>query len=353
MQSMQDSTPSARGGVVSSQDPPSVSTPAVSVIIPAYNSAEYVTQALDSVLAQTLADCEVIVVNDGSPDTEQLDRVLEPYMGRIVYLRLDNRGPGGARNAAIQRARGEFVALLDSDDFWYPDFLAEQVERLKSDPLIDLVYSDAMLIGDSPHAGRTIMQRSPSRGVVNFESLLTGDCEVTTSTVVVRRRAMVESGLFDDSLRRCEDFELWLRMAHNGSAMGYQTKVLAAHRLRSESLSSDRIRMIESVLRVFKKVGTWQIPDSSRKLLQRNMQDFEARIELERARRNLVDRNYPEAARGLARANDFYRSVKIKIAITLLRVAPSLLREIYLLRDRVFDTYMKLRYKPQGRMPRT
>jgi glycosyltransferase involved in cell wall biosynthesis len=350
---MQDSTPFGSSGVVSSQDPPSVSTPAVSVIIPAYNSAEFISQTLDSVFGQTLNDCEVLVVNDGSPDTEHLERALEPYLSRIVYIRLDNRGPGGARNAAIQRARGEFVALLDSDDLWYPDFLAEQVQRLKSDPAIDLVYCDAMLIGDSPHAGRSIMQRSPSRGAVNFESLLSGDCEVTTSTVVARRRALIDSGLFDESLRRCEDFELWLRMAYRGTRMSYQTKILAAHRLRSQSLSSDRIRMIESVLRVLQKVGAWQLPDSSRKLLQQNIQDYQARIELERARRNLVERKYAEAAQGLARANDFYRSAKIRLALPLLRVAPSFLRRVYLLRDRIFEAYMRLRYQPQGRRPRT
>jgi glycosyltransferase involved in cell wall biosynthesis len=352
MQTMQDSTPFSTGGVVSSQDPPPVSTPTVSVIIPAYNSADFISQTLDSVFAQTLNDCEVIVVNDGSPDTEQLERALQPYLSRILYIRLDNRGPGGARNAAIQRARGEFVALLDSDDIWYPDFLVEQVQPLKANPSIDLVYCDAMLIGDSPHAGRTIMQRSPSRGAVNFESLLSGDCEVTTSTVVARRRALIDSGLFDESLRRCEDFELWLRMAHRGSGMSYQRKVLAAHRLRSQSLSADRIRMIESLLRVLKKVGAWQLPDATRKLLQQNIQDYQARIELERARRNLVERNYAEAAQGLARANDFYRSAKIGLALSLLRVAPSFLRTVYLLRDRLFDAYMKLRYQPQGRVPR-
>src|ERR671939_2007579 len=97
--------------------------PAVSVIIPAYNAAAHIGAALDSVFAQTFTDYEVIVVNDGSPDTPELERALDAYAGRLLYVRQENRGPSGARNAGIRRARGEYVALLDSDDLWLPAYL--------------------------------------------------------------------------------------------------------------------------------------------------------------------------------------------------------------------------------------
>src|SRR4051794_10243350 len=106
------------------------SAPVVSVIIPAYNSAAYIAEAVDSVLRQTFDDYEIVVVNDGSSDTDQLERVLREYdrcADRLIYLKQENRGPGGARNAGIRRARGRFVALLDSDAVWLPDFLAEQI----------------------------------------------------------------------------------------------------------------------------------------------------------------------------------------------------------------------------------
>ena len=106
----------------------------VSVIIPAYNTAAYITETLDSVFAQTFKDFEVIVVNDGSPDTEDLERVLQPYRARIVYVKQENRGVSGARNAGILRARGEFLAFLDSDDVWLPDYLAEQMKFLEAHP---------------------------------------------------------------------------------------------------------------------------------------------------------------------------------------------------------------------------
>src|SRR6201998_3148699 len=92
--------------------------PSVRVVIPAYNSARYIGETLDSVFGQTYRDFEVLVINDGSPDTEALEAGLRPYFERIVYLKQDNRGPAAARNLGIQQARGEYIAFLDSDDCW-------------------------------------------------------------------------------------------------------------------------------------------------------------------------------------------------------------------------------------------
>src|SRR5258708_17999800 len=90
--------------------------PMVSVIRPAYNVAPFIGEALDSVLAQTFTDYEIIVINDGSPDSEKLEHVLEPYWRGIIYLKQENRGAGAARNAGLKAARGKFVAFLDADD---------------------------------------------------------------------------------------------------------------------------------------------------------------------------------------------------------------------------------------------
>jgi glycosyltransferase involved in cell wall biosynthesis len=102
--------------------------PLVSVIIPAYKAAAYIHEALGSVFRQTYESFEVILINDGSPDTEEFERAIAPYLDRIVYIRQENRGPSAARNAGIRRARGEYLAFLDSDDVWYPTCLAAQVE---------------------------------------------------------------------------------------------------------------------------------------------------------------------------------------------------------------------------------
>src|SRR5881296_1097754 len=120
------------------------SAPVFSVVIPAYNAARHIGEALDSVFAQTFNDYEVIVVNDGSPDTVELEKRLQHHMHRIVYIRQQNMGPGGARNAAIMRSTGEYIAFLDSDDKWLPEHLADMMNVLRGDPTLDLVYADAV-----------------------------------------------------------------------------------------------------------------------------------------------------------------------------------------------------------------
>src|SRR5277367_3487063 len=103
------------------------SAPRVSVIIPTYKTADLIAGCLDSVFAQTYSNFEAMVVNDGSPDTPDLEVALQPYMGRIVYIKQENKRAAGARNNAIRQARGEFVAFLDSDDSWMPDHLSSQM----------------------------------------------------------------------------------------------------------------------------------------------------------------------------------------------------------------------------------
>src|SRR5215472_371797 len=105
----------------------SQSTPRISVIMPSYNTAHLIGGSLDSVFQQTFTDFEVVLVNDGSPDTPQLEKVLSPYLSsypeKLIYIRQENKRCAGARNTAIGRARGEFLAFLDSDDSWTPDHL--------------------------------------------------------------------------------------------------------------------------------------------------------------------------------------------------------------------------------------
>jgi len=99
---------------------PEQASPLVSVIIPAFNAAGHIVGALESVFAQSFTNYEVILANDGSPDTERLEQVIQPCISRITYLTQENRGPSAARNLGIRHARGEWLAFLDSDDAWLP-----------------------------------------------------------------------------------------------------------------------------------------------------------------------------------------------------------------------------------------
>ncbi len=198
--------------------------PLVSVVIPAWNVAPFIGEAIDSVLAQRYPNRELIVVNDGSPDAAQLDDVLARYADRreIRYLRQPNGGPSAARNLGIRHARGELIALLDGDDTWDPEYLSAQVDFLEQNPSLDVVYCDARLFGTGPLAGRTFMDGAPSSGDPTFERLIAMECAIPTTCVVARREAMVTAGLFDERFRRCEDYDLWLRMSAAGARFGYQ-----------------------------------------------------------------------------------------------------------------------------------
>src|SRR5271157_6574748 len=177
-----------------------VSTPAptVSVIIPSYKTAGLIAACLDSAFAQTYSDFEAIVVNDGSPDTPELEKVLQPYMNRIVYIKQENKRAAGARNNAIRQARGEFVAFLDSDDTWMPDHLASQMQVFAEDPTLGLTYSNGWV--GMPGQEREFMERCPSNGEATFGSLLVERCQIPISTVVARKQAIVKAGMFDEKL---------------------------------------------------------------------------------------------------------------------------------------------------------
>src|SRR6478609_11350587 len=140
----------------------------VSVVIPAYNVSDYIAQALDSVLAQQYRHFEIVVVNDGSPDTPALEAALAPYRDRITYLQQENAGPSAARNLGVERARGELVAFLDGDDIWLPQYLSEQVARANADRGLAVIHADAEVIGDPTAAGMTLRQLNRSGGNASF-----------------------------------------------------------------------------------------------------------------------------------------------------------------------------------------
>ncbi|MGH9875505.1 MAG: glycosyltransferase family 2 protein, partial [Pyrinomonadaceae bacterium] len=206
--------------------------PTVSVIVPAYKVARFIRQTLDSVFAQSFTDFEVIVINDGSPDTLQLESEIDHYRDAITYVKQRNQGAGAARNAGLRVARGKYVAFLDGDDVWLPHFLSEQVKLIQSEDSYDLVYADAINFGERDFGNRTNMEANPSYGTVTFEKLLCGECNVVTSTVLARREPILEVGCFDESLVNSQDFDLWLRLAKDAkSKITYQKEVLIRRRI--------------------------------------------------------------------------------------------------------------------------
>ena len=186
----------------------------VSVVVPAYNRAKMLPAAIDGVVAQSLADWEALIVDDASNDATR--SVVEAYRdSRIKYLRHEsNRGAAAARNTGMQVARGEYIAFLDSDDYWRPDKLALQVERLQSSPPdVGLVYTDVLY----EHPDGTTKRygfggREPLEGWV-FNELI-NHFVIRTSTVMIRREVMEAVGLFDESIISGQDLLYFASIAH-------------------------------------------------------------------------------------------------------------------------------------------
>jgi glycosyltransferase involved in cell wall biosynthesis len=309
--------------------------PAVSIIMPAYRAAAYIAAALDSVFAQTFTSYEVIVVNDGSPDTEELERVLEPYRDRIVYIKQENKGVSAARNAAIRVARAPFIAQLDPDDLWEPEYLAVQMETLRRDASLDVLYPNALVFGDMPEAGRNFMDVAPSEGQVTFESLVMQRCTVMTC-VTARREMVLRAGLYDESLNCSEDFDLWLRIVKAGGRIGYHRRVLVRYRRHRGSLSSDPLWVCENALRVMDKIErTMTLTDDEREVVGRARARFRATHSFYKGKRAFTEGDTKTAIECLKEANSFFKSRKTALVLVLLRLAPQLLLRTYDLRDRL------------------
>lgn len=310
----------------------STTTPSISVVIPAYQIAPYIAEALDSVFAQTLPNFEVIVVNDGSPDTEELERALAPYRERINYIRQENAGAGAARNRGVREGRGEFVAFLDGDDLWNSDYLEKQLLFVREGDY-DLVYADALLFGDSPVAGKTYMQTSPSEGPVTFISLLRNDTNVITSGVVARRSEVIEAGLFDETLRNAQDFEMWTRMAKRGARLAYQRKVLLRYRCREGSLSGDEMNRLKREVRVYRHIKeTYDLTPAEQAELSRAMELQEAAVAIADGKIRLIGERFEEARVSFEQAYRVLGGWKLRAIMFMLRVAPRLLRRLALQR---------------------
>lgn len=196
----------------------------ISVVIITYNHADHIGAAVDSVLAQSYTEFEIVVIDDGS--TDQTPEVMAGYGDRVRYLRQVNQGRGAARNSGITAASHEWIAFLDSDDLWETDKLAKQVAAVGKYPEIDVLVTNACWFNENeivkPDYFRTmtlLWRQSVKRNgtlAVFAESaypLFLDENFVNLSSVMVRKSALVAAGMFDASLQRCQDRDLWLRMA--------------------------------------------------------------------------------------------------------------------------------------------
>lgn len=301
----------------------------VAVIIPVYR-ATFLAEALASVFAQTVRPDEVIVVDDGSPDRAALSAVVELYGRRVRVLQQDNRGAGAARNAGILATAAEFVGLLDADDRWSPDFLRQQLAVMRASPDIDVVYANGVFVG-GPLDGQSFMSACPSVPQVTFERLLAQECTVLLSAVVARRAAIVAAGGFDESLRRGQDFDLWLRMARRGSRIYSRPALLIERRVHGENLSGGPIAELARPLRVFEKtLATMALSGRERTIVEDRIRMLTAALARERGKELLRIGDVTAARHAFDEARRGLRAWKLYLMAIGLRIAPRLVRRVYL-----------------------
>jgi glycosyltransferase involved in cell wall biosynthesis len=215
------------------------SSPVVSVVIPSYNSACFVCEAVESVLGQTYRDLDIIVVDDGSND--ETAEVLDRFRGRIRYVFQPNQGLSAARNRGIREASGELIAFLDADDVWLPEKLEKQLACLAANPRAALVHSDVIFWDQEPgDKHRKENGRSEFDGPC-YERFLVNS-RVLPSATVIRRECLAKVGLFDESLRRVEDYDLWFRLARHYE-LAYVDEALLLYRIHPSSLSRNHLAM--------------------------------------------------------------------------------------------------------------
>jgi glycosyltransferase involved in cell wall biosynthesis len=226
--------------------------PGVSVIMPAYDVAAYIGEAIQSVIAQTFADWELIIVDDGSPD--ESGAIAASYAAcdtRIRVVRQENAGLSAARNHAIRLSHGELIAILDSDDVWDPSFLASQVSLLQQHPEIDIITGNAWNLGGRRHGSPWRPHPDP-RPQPSLGEILRDEQAVFIMSVV-RRRVFDAIGGFDETLRSNEDYHFWLRAALAGFRFMRNDRPLGYYRRRDSSLSASDVRMMRGILKVYEK----------------------------------------------------------------------------------------------------
>lgn len=241
--------------------------PKVSVIIPTYNHARYLPDAIESVLGQSFADWEAIVVDDGSRDdtSEVMGRFGD---SRLRYVWQENRGLSGARNTGITRARGEHIALLDADDIWEPAFLERSVALLERSPDIGATYCGFRYMDAAGNLLPQSVMKMVSADRFRNELLL-GNW-LSPGTVLVRASLYRTAGPFDEALRACEDFDMWLRMSVDHSFAGFPD-VLLRYRRVGDNMSDDVDRMAKALFSVLQKhLGSLEEPVATWTELKRN-----------------------------------------------------------------------------------
>ena len=258
--------------------------PLISVVIPVYNTAKYVTESIESAFAQTYSPIEVIAVDDGSTDSSL--EVLESYGDRIQIIQQENQGCGAARNAGNAIARGEFVAALDSDDVWLPDKLERQMALMARCPDLDVIFGRGMVMDKHGHdLSIPIPSAIPdslqlcqvtSDGYVLEEdwfAVLADVNFIPHCSVLIRLSALEAVGGYDPEHRQTQDYQLWCRLAAHGCRLGFVDRIVFRLRRHPGQLTQNRSQHHEDRKAALIKLldGSYRFPPAVKMGLRRSL----------------------------------------------------------------------------------
>lgn len=225
-------------------------TPVITVIMPCYNSSATVLEAIDSVKAQTFSNWELLVIDDGSSDNTP-EVVTSVSDARIRMIRQVNGGSASARNKGLEHAKGEYIAFLDSDDSWEPDFLAQMLNALAPEHEAVLAYCGWQNIGLEGGRGKPFIP--PDYEPLDRAETFLGGCRWPIHGVLVRRQVIERAGGFDPLLQASEDYDLWLRIVMQGRLV-LVPRVLAYYKHHGGvQITKNRVRIALNHLRAQEK----------------------------------------------------------------------------------------------------
>ena len=255
----------------------------ISIIIPTYNYAQYICEAIESVLNQTYKDFEIIVVDDGSTDNTK--EVIKPYLNKIKYIYQQNSGPSAARNRGIKEAKGEYIAFLDADDIWLAQKLELQIKFMEKEKEVGLIFSDMILFNEKGIIKNSFLKEklffnklsikplSSTEKVIydNVFNALLQENFIPTNTVIVKKECFNKVGFFDETLFSVEDRDMWLRIGLFYD-IGFINFPLVLTRFHETNISANQELALKSRLKVMKKFLNYSnLPIKSKKIIKQTI----------------------------------------------------------------------------------
>jgi glycosyltransferase involved in cell wall biosynthesis len=306
--------------------------PAVTVAIPAYKP-QYLSDAIDSVLTQNFKNFEIVVVNDGSPNTSSIESIVRKCP-QIHYIYQENAGGAAARNRAANAARAPLIVNLDDDDLLMPSCLESQVSFMQQHPEIDVRYVNSVYFGSTEWEGTCWMDHNPSDGDVSFLSVMEGRTAPANPGAIIRKETLLRVGSYDPVVDSWDDFDLWLRILKAGGHIAYTRSVLVRYRRHAENVSLRGKFFLEQALRVLDKTqSAMELTADELGALERRRANVKYDLEILRGKAALQNRDWKAAQEHFKYCHLDRPTPKLRLLLMILSVSPALLVGAMTVRD--------------------